>query len=70
MWQAAKLRCLGGLCERKGRDLCSCEERGGTREVSVCVCVSTCTEGWSFPPSSPHRHPLKTRVQKEPFNKR
>lgn len=25
--------------------------------------VSTYTRGWGFPPFSPHRHPLKKRVQ-------
>lgn len=41
----------GSVCKRKGRDLCACEERGGTREIlSVCVSVSTCTRG--FPPFS------------------
>lgn len=43
----------GSVSKSKGRDLCACKEKGDYK----CVCVSTCTRGWGFPPSSFHMHP-------------
>ena len=70
VWQAARWGGPEGFCaKRKGRDSCTCEERGGTRNiVSVCVCVYM-HKGLGFSSFlSPQAFP-KNQGPKEPFNK-
>lgn len=59
----------GSVHKRKGRDLCACKKRGGTREISsVCVCVYIHKVLGFSSLLSPQASP-KNQSPKEPFSK-